>query len=149
MVWLLLVEVICVGGLFLVQVAGLVSWGGRLLAVRPLQSVTPAEQLDQTLRHFYRHEWWRFSLSVGYHLLGWLLGVIETLLILYVLQIPASLTAAIVIEALARPSLRDVLRARKPRRAGRRERGLPRSASGQARGSGSASCGAAGRSSGS
>jgi glycosyltransferase 2 family protein len=101
MLSLMLVEVICVGGLFLVQVVGLMSRGAHLLSrFGPLQSVASVEQLDSTLQHFYRREWRRFSLSVGYHLLGWFLGVLETLLILHAFQIPASLAAAIVIETL-------------------------------------------------
>jgi uncharacterized protein (TIRG00374 family) len=101
MVWLTLLEVVCVGGLFLVQIAGLMTWSARLLSrLGPLESAAPAEELDRTLRDFYRHERRRFSLSVAYHLLGWLLGVIEAMLILRVLRVPASLAAAIVIETL-------------------------------------------------
>jgi uncharacterized membrane protein YbhN (UPF0104 family) len=65
-----------------------------------LESLTSAEQLDRALRHFYRREWRRLCLSVGFHLLGWLLGVLETWLILHVLQIPASLATAMLIETL-------------------------------------------------
>src|SRR5262249_57420611 len=45
-------------------------------------------------------EWQLFGLSAGFHLLGWLMGAVETWLFLHVLQIPASLTTALVIETL-------------------------------------------------
>lgn len=101
MLWLLLVEVIGVGGFVFVQVAGLLSRGAGLLARfgkrRALESV---ENLDRALQDFYRQHWWRFVLSVGFHLLGWLLGVLETWLFLQALAIPASLATATVVETL-------------------------------------------------
>jgi len=101
MLWLLLVELIGAGGFLLVQVAGLMSRGARVLArFGKLQALAAAENLDQTLQSFYRRQWRRFALSVGFHLLGWLMGVLETWLFLRVLQIPASLATAMVIEAL-------------------------------------------------
>ena len=101
MLWLLLVELIGAGGFLLVQVAGLMSRGARVLArFGKLQALAAAENLDQTLQSFYRRQWRRFALSVGFHLLGWLKGVLETWLFLRVLQIPASLATALVIEAL-------------------------------------------------
>jgi len=101
MLWLLLVELIGAGGFLLVQVAGLMSRGARVLArFGKLQALAAAENLDQTLQSFYRRQWRRFALSVGFHLLGWLMGVLETWLFLRVLQIPASLATALVIEAL-------------------------------------------------
>ena len=101
MLWLLLVELIGAGGFLAVQVAGSVSRGARLLArVKKLDALAGAENLDRTLQSFYRREWRRFALSVGFHLLGWLMGALETWLFLRVLQIPASLTTALVIETL-------------------------------------------------
>ena len=101
MLWLLLVELIGAGGFLAVQVAGFVSRGARVLArFKKLQALGAAENLDRTLQSFYRHEWRRFGLSVGFHLLGWLMGALETWLFLRVLQIPASLTTALVIETL-------------------------------------------------
>ena len=101
MLWLLLVELIGSGGFLAVQVAGFVSRGARLLArFKKLQALAAAENLDRTLQSFYRREWRRFGLSVGCHLLGWLMGALETWLFLYVLQIPASVTTALVIETL-------------------------------------------------
>jgi uncharacterized protein (TIRG00374 family) len=101
MLWLLLVELIGVGGFLLVQVAGLMSRGARMLArFRTFQALAAAETLDRTLQDFYRREWRRLGLSVGFHLLGWLLGVLETWLFLHMLQVPASLATALVIETL-------------------------------------------------
>ena len=102
MLWLLLVELIGAGGFLAVQVAGSLSRGARLLSrVKKLDALAAgAENLDRTLQRFYRREWRRFALSVGFHLLGWLMGALETWLFLRVLQIPASLTTALVIETL-------------------------------------------------
>jgi len=101
MLWLFLVELIGAGGFLAVQVAGSVSRGARLLSrVKKLDALAGAENLDRTLQSFYRREWRRFALSVGFHLLGWLMGALETWLFLRVLQIPASLTTALVIETL-------------------------------------------------
>jgi uncharacterized protein (TIRG00374 family) len=101
MLWLLLIELIGSGGFLAVQVAGFVSRGARKLArFKKLDALAGAENLDRTLQSFYRREWRRFALSVGFHLLGWLMGALETWLFLYVLQIPASFTTALVIETL-------------------------------------------------
>ncbi len=101
MLWLLLVELIGAGGFLLVQVTGLISRGARLLTrFGKLRALAATDNLDWTLRSFYRREWRRFALSVGFHLLGWLMGVLETWLFLQVLQIPASLATATVIETL-------------------------------------------------
>ena len=101
MLWLLLVELVGAGGFLAVQLAGVVTRGARLLKrFKKLQSLAAAENLDRTLQLFYRREWRRFALSVGFYLLGWIMGAFETWLFLRVLQIPASLTTALVIETL-------------------------------------------------
>jgi hypothetical protein len=94
--------VVGVGGFFLEQWCGLVTHAGRLLCrVGVHESLASAEHLDHALQHFYRRQPRRLSLSVGFHLLGWFLGVLETVLFLWVLQVPASVAAAAVIETLA------------------------------------------------
>jgi uncharacterized protein (TIRG00374 family) len=101
MVWLWLIELIGAGGFLVVQITGLVTRGARLLErFKKLQPLAAAENLDRTLQSFYRREWRRFALSVGFHLLGWIMGAFETWLFLRVLQIPASITTALVIETL-------------------------------------------------
>jgi len=101
MLWLLLVELVGAGGFLAVQTAGLVTRGARLFErFKKLQALAAAENLDRTLQSFYRSQWRRFALSVSFHLLGWLMGALETWLFLRVLQIPASLTIALVIETL-------------------------------------------------
>jgi glycosyltransferase 2 family protein len=59
-----------------------------------------AETLDRALRTYYRREWRRFSLSVAFHLLGWLLGAVEAVVMLWALGVSAPLATATVIEAL-------------------------------------------------
>jgi uncharacterized protein (TIRG00374 family) len=101
MLWLLVVEVLAVGGFFGTQVSGLVARGGRLLAAfGVVQDASYARKLDQALRGYYRHEWRRLALSVGFHLAGWLLGAVEAWVMLWALGIDASLLTATVIEAL-------------------------------------------------
>ena len=99
MLWLLLVELVGAGGFLLVQVTGLLGRGARRLSrFGKLKAIASAENLDQTLQSFYRRQWRRFSLSMAFHLLGWLMGVLETWLFLKVLHVPASLATAVVIE---------------------------------------------------
>jgi uncharacterized protein (TIRG00374 family) len=101
MIALLVVETLAVAGFLLSQLGGVVGRAGRVLAWTGLVKETgAAERLDATLRRFYREQWGRFALSVGFHLAGWLLGVLEALVMLHVLQIPAGVTTAAVIESL-------------------------------------------------
>jgi uncharacterized protein (TIRG00374 family) len=100
MLWLLGVEVVAVGGFLLVQVIGLVRRAGRLLArLGVIDDAAHAERLDLALREFYRRDRRRLLLSVGFHLGGWLLGALETYLMLVVLRVPVPLLTALVIEA--------------------------------------------------
>lgn len=99
MLWLLLVEVLAVGGFLGVQVSGLVARGGRLLRLLGVAEAH-ATSLDRALRDYYRNEWRRFGLSIGFHLMGWLLGATEAVLMLWALDIDTSLAVATVIEAL-------------------------------------------------
>ncbi len=55
MMWLLVVEVVAVGGFAGVQVSGLVARGGRLLKMFGVIGDTAyAETLDRALRDYYR-----------------------------------------------------------------------------------------------
>ena len=101
MVGLLAVEVVAVGGFVLVQVTGFVRHGGRLLGLFGVAGgAWYATRLDLALRQFYRHHWRRLLLSIGFHLGGFLLGAVETYVILVVLGVPAPLLTATVIEGL-------------------------------------------------
>ncbi|HWM80270.1 MAG TPA: lysylphosphatidylglycerol synthase domain-containing protein, partial [Methylomirabilota bacterium] len=59
-----------------------------------------AERLDANLRLFYRERWPRFLLSIACRLCGWILGVLEVVVMLFVLAIPAGAGTAAVIETL-------------------------------------------------
>jgi uncharacterized protein (TIRG00374 family) len=101
MMWLLVAEVVAVAGFAGVQVSGLVARGGRLLKVVGLIGDTAyAETLDRALRDYYRKEWRRFGLSLGFHLVGWLLGALDAFIILWTLGLSVTLTTATIIEAL-------------------------------------------------
>jgi glycosyltransferase 2 family protein len=101
MLWLLVVEVVAVIGFFGAQVGGLVGRGGRLLkAFGVVDDVGAAQKLDAALRGYYRTEWRRFGLSVVFHLAGWLLGVLEALIMFGALGIDASVLTATAVEAL-------------------------------------------------
>lgn len=98
MAYLLLVQVIAVGGFILVQVAGGVGRVGRLLAW--VGGGRTAQRVDGAVRTFYRSHWRALALSIGFHFASWLVGAVEALLILQSLHVPASLVTATVIEAL-------------------------------------------------
>jgi|KBSSwiStaDraftv2_1062776.scaffolds.fasta_scaffold03397_16 uncharacterized protein (TIRG00374 family) len=101
MCWLLVVEVAAVAGFVGVQVTGIVGRAGRLLEwFGVLKRDDSAQRLDADLRDYYRRDWRRLSLSTGFHLAGWLLGVAEAYVILIFLEIPADIVTATVIEAL-------------------------------------------------
>jgi len=101
MLWLLAVEVLAVAGFFGAQVSGLVARGGRLLkAFGVIRDVAGAQKLDEALRGYYRTECRRFALSVGFHLIGWLLGALEAVIMLAALDIETSMLTATAIEAL-------------------------------------------------
>ena len=101
MLWLLVVEVLAVGGFVGAQVFGLVARGGRLLRTFGVVKDTAyANTLDEALRTYYFTQWRRLALSVGFHLLGWLLGAVEAFIMLWALDIDASVITATVIEAL-------------------------------------------------
>lgn len=101
MLWLLVVEALAVAGFLLAQILGVVAHTGRLLVwAGVVESAESARSLDRALRTYYGEHWRRLALSVGFHLAGWLLGVVETVLILALLAMPASLGTATVIEAL-------------------------------------------------
>ena len=101
MLWLLVIEVVAVAGFFGAQVSGLVARGGRVLkAFGVIDDISGAQKLDAALRGYYRTEWRRFGLSVAFHLAGWLLGVLEALIMLGALGVDASVVTATAIEAL-------------------------------------------------
>ena len=55
--------------------------------------------MDRTLHTFYRHTPRRLTLSIAFHLIAWLLGAVESYLILQFIGVPVSLLTATVIEA--------------------------------------------------
>jgi uncharacterized protein (TIRG00374 family) len=100
MFWLLIVEVLAVGGFFGAQVAGFIARGGRLLRLfGGAGDGTYARTLDRSLRQYYGSEWRRLALSTGFHLVGWLLGAAETLLMLVVLGVTVTPLTATILEA--------------------------------------------------
>jgi uncharacterized membrane protein YbhN (UPF0104 family) len=100
MFWLLVVEVVAVGGFVLVQVTGLVRRGGRLLQWFGIDGgASHADRLDRALRDYYRRNWRRFAVSTSFHFLGWLLGAVETYLMLVALGVGVPLVTASVVEA--------------------------------------------------
>lgn len=103
MQWMLVVEAVAVGGFVLVQISGMVTRAGRLLAwVGLLDCRGGAEmlgRLDRALSAFYRREPRRLLLSIGCHFVGWVLSAFETYLILHFLGTPVSLATATIVEA--------------------------------------------------
>lgn len=83
------------------QLRGLFRIGGRALAWLGLgdRATATAAQVDARLRAFHREGRRRLAATWGYHLLGWLAGVVETWLALRFLGTPVPLETALVIEA--------------------------------------------------
>src|SRR5438034_5572604 len=100
MLYLLIVELIGAVGFLAVQVAGTVGKTGRILGWAGGSGIRHAQQLDEALRGFYRHQWRRFVVSVGLYFVGWLLGAVQGVLILGSLGLPGSLVTDTIIEAL-------------------------------------------------
>jgi glycosyltransferase 2 family protein len=102
MQWLLVLEIIAVGGFIAVQMWGIAAKGHALIAriglARASQTGAAAD-FDRTLANFYRQEPRRFLLSVAWHFLGWLIGALEVWLILYLLKDTVSIGTALLIEA--------------------------------------------------
>jgi uncharacterized membrane protein YbhN (UPF0104 family) len=98
MSYLLLIQVIAVGGFILVQISGGVGRVGRLLAWMGAKG--GMRVVDGAVRGFYRSHWRALLKSVGCHFASWLIGALEALVILWSLHVPATLATAIVVEAL-------------------------------------------------
>jgi uncharacterized protein (TIRG00374 family) len=101
MAWLLVVEVLAVSGFLGAQLSGLVARGGRLLRMfGAAEGVAYAEALQRALRDYYRTQWRRLGLSLGFHLAGWLLGALDAAVILWALDLRGTIAAATIIEAI-------------------------------------------------
>jgi len=102
MEWLLVFEVIGVGGFILVQVLGVSTVRRVLERLGPgLAGKRPhaLDRVDHALSRFYRDEPRRLFLSVACHFLGWVFSAFEAYVILHALGVPVSLGTATVIEA--------------------------------------------------
>jgi len=101
MLWLLAIEAVALAGFVVAQTRGMLAWGGRLITQLGLdhRHTEALGRIDDVLARFYRTAPWRLVLSIGFHLVAWLLGSIEAWLILHFLGVPVSLTTATVIEA--------------------------------------------------
>jgi putative membrane protein len=102
MLWLLLLEILALAGFVVAQTQGLFGWGQRLLQqfnLRPPGSGETLRRVDDGLASFYRRQPRRLVLSIGFHLIAWVLGSVEAYLALRFLGVDVSLTTATVIEA--------------------------------------------------
>ncbi|OLB98725.1 MAG: hypothetical protein AUH30_07025 [Candidatus Rokubacteria bacterium 13_1_40CM_68_15] len=102
MMWLLAVEVLALAGFVAAQMRGVVGWSQRWLArvgLRVSGHQDTSARVDRGLARFYREEPRRLALSIAFHFVAWLLGVVEVYLMLRFLGVPVSLTTATIIEA--------------------------------------------------
>jgi uncharacterized protein (TIRG00374 family) len=100
---LLVVEVLALGGFVVAQTRGFMTRGERLLRRLGLyrsEGSGGLMRVDDALARFYSTKPGRLTLSITFHFLAWLLGSIESYLILRFLGIPVTLLGATVIEAL-------------------------------------------------
>jgi len=90
-------------GLFvLVQTRGMFGWAGGLLdrlGIHAPRGRSTLGRVDDALGQFYRTAPLRLVLSIVFHFVAWLLGSLETWLILKFLGSEVSLATATVIEA--------------------------------------------------
>ncbi|MGH7356820.1 MAG: flippase-like domain-containing protein [Candidatus Rokuibacteriota bacterium] len=102
MQWLLVLEALALAGFVVVQTRGLVGRMGRGLdrvGLGALIGQAALGGIDAGLREFWLRAPRRVALSILYHLVAWLLGVVEAWLILAFLGVDVSLGTATVIEA--------------------------------------------------
>jgi len=102
MEWLLALELAALAIFVLAQTRGLAAFGGRMLArfgARRFASHEGLGRIDRTLAEFYLRQPGRLVLSIAFHFVAWLLGALETWMILSFLGAPVSLVTATVIEA--------------------------------------------------
>ena len=103
MLWFLVIEAIALALFVLVQTRGMLGRTWRLLervGIRPSRVQAMLGRVDDSLGRFYLSAPGRLGLSIGFHFVGWLLGAVETWLILRFLGSEVSLATATVIEAL-------------------------------------------------
>jgi uncharacterized protein (TIRG00374 family) len=99
---LLGIQVLAVAGFVLVQVVGIVRWMRPLLGRLGLRNDSPAQGLirfEGALAGSYRERPGRILASIVVHLLAWVVGSLEVYLVLWWLQVDASLAGAFVIDA--------------------------------------------------
>ncbi len=109
MTGLLVVEVLAVGGFALVQAAGALGGGGRLLGrLARRVGVGGAERfeqglgdLDRALAALYRHRRRRLVASAIVHAVAWATGGLEIYLVLSLLGTPAPLGIVLIVESFA------------------------------------------------
>lgn len=102
MLWLLALEAVALGLFVLVQTRGMLGWSWRMIerfGLRPARGEATLGRVDDALGQFYRTAPVRLGLSIGFHFLAWLMGSVETWLILKFLGTEVSLATATVIEA--------------------------------------------------
>jgi uncharacterized protein (TIRG00374 family) len=103
MQWLLIVQVVMLSVFVALQIRGVLGWTARVLdQIGPLRAwwrPGVLRRADAVLARFYRRQPGRLALSIFWHLVAWLLGALETYLILQFVGLDVSLTTATVIEA--------------------------------------------------
>ena len=101
MLWMLVIEVVAVGGFLATQLSGLIGRAGALIrAFGLLRADASVTRLDEELRGYYRAHWPRFAISVAWHSLGCAMAAAEAWAIMWAIGIPASALTATVIESI-------------------------------------------------
>lgn len=104
MLVLLLVEVLAVAGFVAVQLGGVAGRGGRLLARLGIESGSSRHErldgIDRALRAVYVRHWRRALASVACHFLAFAVAALEVYLVVRLLGVPVSLSAAFAIGTL-------------------------------------------------
>lgn len=95
---LLALEVMGLCVFMLAQTRGIFARGGHLLRWIGLPIPSGLDRIDDALIGFYRHRRYRLGLSIAFHFAAWLLGSVESYLILRFLGLPVSFLMATIIE---------------------------------------------------
>jgi putative membrane protein len=102
MLWLLALEVVALTGFVLAQTRGMtgsITWLLRRIRVPSGRLGAALTRVDEGLAMFYAREPGRLLLSIAFHFVAWMLGILEAYLMLRFLGVDVSLATAGVIEA--------------------------------------------------
>lgn len=105
MIVLLVIEALSIAGFVLFQTSGAVARGatffGKVGLLRKPSTEQATMHVDRALARYYRHRRARFALSALCNLTSFLLGVVETVIVVHVIAGPTPIAPLLVVNAIA------------------------------------------------